>query len=109
MSTLPWCIAGDFNDMMFAHEKKGGRAHPRHLLEGFSETVNDCELMDLGFVGNEFTWEKSRGQNNWLQERLDRGLGNQLWKEMFPAAEIKVWEVSTSDHLPLVVNLNKQV
>lgn len=70
-SMLPWCIIGDFNDMMFAYEKLGGRPHPISLLEGFNEVITDCGLMDLGFTGSEFTWEKSRGTNMWIQERLD--------------------------------------
>ncbi|XP_074346657.1 uncharacterized protein LOC141685458 [Apium graveolens] len=44
-----------------------------------------------------------------MQERLDRGLANYEWKNLFPSAEIKVLDVSTSDHLPLVLNLNSQV
>ena len=38
------------------------RDHPRLLMEGFSKTVSACELIDLGFVGEEFTWERSRGK-----------------------------------------------
>ncbi|XP_074341908.1 uncharacterized protein LOC141679304 [Apium graveolens] len=72
-SNLPWCVVGDFNDMMFAHEKEGGRPHPRALLDGFTETVYECGLVDMGFLGNEFTWERSRGQLNWIHERLGRG------------------------------------
>ncbi|XP_074327603.1 uncharacterized protein LOC141665516 [Apium graveolens] len=55
-STLPWCVLGDFNDIMFAHEKSGGRSQPSRLMEGFRSAVNECELLDLGFVGSEFTW-----------------------------------------------------
>lgn len=54
-SSIPWCIIGDFNDMMFAHEKTGGQRHLKGLLKGFSETVNECGLVDLGFVGIQFT------------------------------------------------------
>lgn len=108
-SSLPWCVVGDFIDMMFAQEKIGGRPHSRVLLDGFKETINDCGLMDMGFIGNEFTRERSRGHHNWLHERLDRGLANLSWQNMFPDAQVRVCNVSTSDHLPLVVELNKQV
>lgn len=61
ISSMPWCIIGDFNDMMFGYEKQGGHAQPRSLLEGFTKAVNDSRLMDLGYTGSEFTWERSRG------------------------------------------------
>lgn len=100
---------GDFNDMMFEHEKKGGRPQPRVFLEGFRDTLSSCGLVDIGYTGCEFTWERSRGSPGWIQERLDRGLATQVWRNMFPRAEIKVLEVSTSDHLPLFLELNKLV
>lgn len=54
-SSLSWCVIGDFNDMVCTDEKRGGRPHPRSLLVGFEETINDCGLLDLGFVGDKFT------------------------------------------------------
>ncbi|XP_074327140.1 uncharacterized protein LOC141665057 [Apium graveolens] len=89
-STLPWCIFGDFNDIKFDHENSGGRPQPRWLMEGFKSAVNDCGLMDLGFNGSEFTWEKSRRTSSWMQIRLDRGLVTTEWQAMFPRAEIRV-------------------
>ncbi|XP_074336391.1 uncharacterized protein LOC141673539 [Apium graveolens] len=65
-------VMGDFNDMLFGFEKVGGRPHPRYLLEGFNNTIMECGLEDLGFNGSAFTWEKSRGTEAWIQERLDR-------------------------------------
>ncbi|KAL8108439.1 hypothetical protein AgCh_024775 [Apium graveolens] len=108
-SSLPWCIIGDFNDIMYVHEKRGGRVQDRYLLEGFKEAVNESGLQDLGYVGNEFTWERSRGSPTWIQERLDRGIDNYEWRRLFPTVTIKVLEVSTSDHLPLFLELNRQV
>ncbi|KAL8156414.1 hypothetical protein AgCh_001488 [Apium graveolens] len=108
-SNLPWCIIGDFNDMMSADEKRRGRPHPFHLIQDFVDVVNECGLRDLGYVGDKYTWEKSRGKPNWIQERLDRGLANQDWCSLFPQAEVQNLEVATSDHLPLFLNLNKQV
>lgn len=60
--------------MMFGFEKLGGRSHPRSLPEGFRKVVTDCGLVELGFSGSEFIYEKSRGTEAWVQERLDRGL-----------------------------------
>ncbi|XP_074371315.1 uncharacterized protein LOC141712322 [Apium graveolens] len=94
---------------MLADEKRGGREHPRRCLYGFTDTITDCGLVDLGFVGEKYTWERSRGIENWVQERLDRGLANQEWCNIFPAAEVRVLEIATSDHLPLYLQLNKQV
>ncbi|XP_074364697.1 uncharacterized protein LOC141705706 [Apium graveolens] len=99
----------DFNDMLFAHEKKGGRPHPRGLLKGFSDMIIGCGLIDLGFEGDKFTWEKSRGTKNWVQERLDRCLVNQGWKNLFPEVVVKVGDVSTSDHIPIFPSLNRKV
>lgn len=65
-STRPWCIIGDFNDLMHIDEKQGGQRHPRLLLDGFSEVVMECGLLDLGFTGDKYTWERSRGTEQWV-------------------------------------------
>lgn len=107
-SVLSWCVIGDFNDMMFDTEKRGGRKHPYSLL-GFTETLHDCGLRDLGYVREQFTWERGRGQHNWVQERLDKGVATQSWCDLFPLTEVQSIEVTTSYHLPLFLNLMKQV
>lgn len=108
-SMLLWCIIGDFNDLMTADEKKGGQCHPRALLNGFSDAISDCGLFDLGYTCDKFTWERFRGTDRWVVERLYRGLANKAWSELFPNAEVRVHEVSTSDHMTLCLQLNKQV
>ncbi|KAL8133796.1 hypothetical protein AgCh_009020 [Apium graveolens] len=109
-SQLPWCIIGDFNDIMYEHEKKGGRKCDNRVLEGFKEAVFDSNLIDIGFMGSEFTWEKSRGSSTWVQERLDRALATQQWCTMFPQATVQVLDkVSTSDHMPIFLEVNRQM
>lgn len=108
-SSLPWCMIGDYNDLMFDSEKKGGRKHPRALLQGFSDTVANCGLIDLGYEGERFTWERCRGTDLWIQERLDRGLATRAWLDLFPNAVVKVVDVSISGHLPLFLDLSRKV
>ncbi|XP_074374257.1 uncharacterized protein LOC141714646 [Apium graveolens] len=76
--------------MLVEGEKRGGRQQLIGLLTGFRDTITDCGLIDLGFVGEKFTWEKSRGKTDWVQERLDRAFANHSWCELFPEAELKV-------------------
>lgn len=40
-------MIGDFNDMVLRSEKIGGRVRPIAWLNGFSETIIDCDLIDL--------------------------------------------------------------
>lgn len=99
----------DFNDLMYAKKKVGGRAHPQVLLDGFCNIIEECGLYDLGYTGSTYTWERFRGTNKWVQERLDRGLVNDEWKQTFPEAELSVIDVSTSDHLPILLQLNRKI
>ncbi|XP_019197153.1 PREDICTED: uncharacterized protein LOC109191020 [Ipomoea nil] len=71
-SPLPWVVIGDFNDLLFQHEKRGTNPHPDNFLRGFSEAVDDCGLRQLPMRGYQFTWEKYSGTDHWLEERLDK-------------------------------------
>lgn len=47
MSQLPWCIIGDFNNILSADEKRGNVEHPQWLLNGFRNVVIDCNLVNI--------------------------------------------------------------
>lgn len=76
-SDLPWCVIGDFNDLLSHYEKRGNIEHPNWLLTGFRGAIEDSNLFDLGMVGYDFTWERGRGTDHWGEERLDRALATQ--------------------------------
>lgn len=76
VNQLPWVVLviGDFNDLLCAEEKKGRIPHPEWLIRGFRETVESYSLRDFPFAGHQYTWEKSRGKEGWVEEKLDRVL-----------------------------------
>ncbi|XP_074360553.1 uncharacterized protein LOC141700766 [Apium graveolens] len=93
-SSLPWCIIGDFNDLMVMDEKRGGTRRPRYLLDGFSEAVRDSGLIDFGYMGEKYTWERSRGtgrqvyvpksrrfkfENMWISKQECRTIIQECW------------------------------
>ncbi|WCJ41960.1 hypothetical protein M5689_022794 [Euphorbia peplus] len=101
--SLPWVIIGDFNDLALQSEKRGGRRHPQSLLNGFSEVIDQCFLVEIPMAGHEFTWEKSRGSMNFVEEKLDRGLASSSWHQIFPSAKILNEEAHASDHSALIL------
>ncbi|PNX87387.1 endonuclease/exonuclease/phosphatase family protein [Trifolium pratense] len=44
MSTLQWCVIGDFNDLLSQADKRGLLSHPNWLCSEFRSAVNDCDL-----------------------------------------------------------------
>lgn len=68
----PWLCLGDFNEILSADEKVGGAARPQQLMDNFREALVQCELCDIGFEGDKFTWRNhSKVLDNYICERLD--------------------------------------
>lgn len=73
--------------------------------EEFVVTMQNCDLLDLSFQGPKFTWTSKR-KTNPILERLDRGWGNPKWFTTF--SNSCLWHLPriTSDHCPLLIQLN---
>jgi len=74
--SLPWLVGGDFNVIWDEEEKFGGL--PVHIseIDDFRHCINMCNLFDIGFKGNIFTWWNGRAEDDCIFKRLDRCLGN---------------------------------
>ncbi|XP_074368309.1 uncharacterized protein LOC141708536 [Apium graveolens] len=102
---LPWCVLGDFNDLMYASDKKGRRNHSQRMMDGFRKAVDDSSLIELNLQGGDYTWEKSKGTTKWVRERLDRCFTNGSWWSKFPLCTLTVFHTSVSDHDPIKLEL----
>lgn len=58
--SIPWILIGDFNQILYGDEKKGGNPISCRRLEPFQRMVSSCELIDMGFSGPKFTWTNMR-------------------------------------------------
>ncbi|GLU06570.1 hypothetical protein SLE2022_235940 [Rubroshorea leprosula] len=79
----PWMIIGDFNDMVDQSEKFGGNEISQTRVRAYLDCMNNCNMVDLGFIGNRFTWVNMRFSNQLIRERLDRAWANPDWKLNF--------------------------
>ncbi|KAF9621696.1 hypothetical protein IFM89_026589 [Coptis chinensis] len=92
---------------MCHEERWGGRPDPKKShIDAFQEMVYNCGLIDVGYVGNIFTWCNGQEGLSRMYQRLDRVLCNPFWRTSF--AEAQVIHISTihSDHKILLVQLH---
>ncbi|KAL5544765.1 hypothetical protein UlMin_008549 [Ulmus minor] len=103
-----WLCAGDFNEILNLEEKVGGGVKSQRAINDFRKAVDDCQICDLGFVGDPFTW-----CNNWpndlIYERLDRGFGNIDWMDHFPNAKVEHLATICSDRRPLLFSFGNHL
>ena len=71
---IPWLCAGDFNEITRQKEKLGDALRNHNQMQLFREVIDECNFMDLGFVGSNFTWSKHFEDVHSIWERLDRDL-----------------------------------
>lgn len=98
----PWALIGDFNAILKAHERIGPPlARPLAIEAGFQNTIERCDLIDLGFNGDLFTW--ARGST---KKRLDHAFGNLDWRLRFENSTITHLPKFKSDHTPLLMSFD---
>ncbi|XP_059431505.1 uncharacterized protein LOC132165008 [Corylus avellana] len=108
LSTLnpaPWVCIGDFNEIVTSSEKWGGGERAQRQMFGFRQVLENCGLSDLGFRGPKYTWSNCRDNHEFTKERLDRGVANLIWRDLFPEVEVMVENTVCSDHTPLMLCL----
>ncbi|GLT57157.1 hypothetical protein SLA2020_301450 [Shorea laevis] len=106
--TIPWIIAGDFNDIINQGEKFGGNPINQLRVDAYLSCMNTCGMMDIGYVGGRYTWVNMRN-GHIIRERLDRFWCNSDCKALFPEATVYHLPRLISDHNPILLNFAPQI
>ncbi|XP_074299090.1 uncharacterized protein LOC141630115 [Silene latifolia] len=107
-SNDPWLCVGDFNEILYSTEMRGGNRAQRQM-NNFRDVVDDCGLRDIPFEGYEFTFDNGQAGIDNRQCRLDRAMGTTDWFDLFPYAKLLHLDREWSDHSPLRVVIDKRV
>ncbi|KAL6579793.1 hypothetical protein OROMI_007817 [Orobanche minor] len=100
----PWMVGGDFNIVLYPHEKKGDNPPILSEMEEFRDAILECNLMDGGYVGPPFTW-----YSNFIWQRLDQVFSSAEWVNKFPRCCVKHIPRHTSDHNSLLCTFSSDV
>jgi exonuclease III len=98
-----WLLFGDFNLISNSNEKQGGRTIDDNNANLFKDTLNNCNLIDLGYQGNPFTWSNNQEGNFHIKERLDRFCASSHWISKFPRCTNYHLLNYMSDHNPILL------
>ncbi|XP_027171591.1 uncharacterized protein LOC113771176 [Coffea eugenioides] len=101
---LPLLFHGDFNVILYAEEKRGGRPFRRAESEDFHAFIQDLDFTDVGFSGNQFTWCNNRQGRARVWKRLDRVLVDRGWLGSGVVPSVHHLARTASDHSPLLVS-----
>ena len=103
LNSLPWVCLGNYNKLMDSSEKGGGCTRPAKQMEAFCDAINTCNLRDMGYSGQDFTWSRRLGSRGWVRERLDRALVSTNWAARFSKMQLHHKPNSASDHCVLIL------
>ncbi|MBA0699030.1 hypothetical protein Goari_000703 [Gossypium aridum] len=101
---LSMVVIGDFNEIAYMSEKRGGLVRHESQMRKFRDMLSDCVISNLRYTRQWFTWEKGHTTSNNIHERLDRAIVNDEWWSLFSNYEVSHLSHFFSDHCPLLLN-----
>lgn len=95
-------LAEDFNCLL-ADEERISKIGASTLFNNWVQTNG---MIDLGFIGNEYTWRHGTNVETRKAARLNRALSCDVWRRRFSSASVQHLRHAHSDHYPLLVELD---
>ncbi|XP_019198916.1 PREDICTED: uncharacterized protein LOC109192676 [Ipomoea nil] len=89
--------------------RSGGNPHPNSLLHGFGDAIEDCGLAQMPMDGYQYTWENGKGTVDLLEERRDKVLVTNEWRNIVVGARVTNLATRKSDHSALFLGIHESL
>ncbi|XP_050211436.1 uncharacterized protein LOC126661625 [Mercurialis annua] len=81
-----------------------GNLRDQKELDMFRLALEDCDIADLGYSGDAFTWSNNRKADQNVKVRLDRFCANLMWQDSYLNWRVIHLAKHRSDHSPIILN-----
>lgn len=98
-------VGGDFNCVLNLDECGGNVRSVSPDSKLFQRWLDDSCLLDMGFSGPKFTWNRGRDVGTRISKRLDRVLFSVDARTRWPEACVRHLPALSSDHNPILLLL----
>ncbi|KAL5546351.1 hypothetical protein UlMin_006038 [Ulmus minor] len=105
---LPWRFSGFYGNPDASQRGFSWELLRRLRFAHSGAWLYDCQICDLGFVGDPFTWCNNR-PNDLIYERLDRGFRNSEWMDRFSNTKVEHLSAICSDHRLLLFSFGNHL
>ncbi|KAL8140086.1 hypothetical protein V2J09_006107 [Rumex salicifolius] len=101
----PFFARGDFNCIVDQSERQGASEFLHNDSSVFRDLINDIGLLDMGFIGKNFTWSRGVSVDSCISKRLDRVLMNCIACIEWLSASVRHLPKFASDYTPVLLRL----
>ncbi|CAA7058378.1 unnamed protein product [Microthlaspi erraticum] len=110
VSSSPWIVMGDFNQILSIDEAYSLLPTTISLLGmvNLQECLDSCQLFDISSRGCFYTWD-NKSLTNPKARKLDRAVINEVWQDTYPNSNALFDTPGSSDHSPCLVSLSNEV
>ncbi|XP_058776902.1 uncharacterized protein LOC131651247 [Vicia villosa] len=100
--TGPWCVIGDFNNVLGAQDRIGGKlVHGNEYID-LEQMMQDTQLSEMDSVGDYFTWSNKQVAGT-IYSRIDRAICNVEWFLKYNNHSLNILPPNLSDHALLYI------
>lgn len=100
-------VAGDFNLVLHANEKRGGSFTPDSSRGRLETIIQENDLVDVIPKNRRYTWSNRRFGIGNIMERLDRFMVSIAYLSSLSNGYSNILNMSVSDHYPITLTLQR--
>ncbi|KAK2370109.1 hypothetical protein QL285_083191 [Trifolium repens] len=93
----PWCLMGDFNNVLKAADRIGGKIVHESEYCDMASMMDKVGLSEMDSLGDYYTWSNKHVEGI-IYSRIDRVLGNVDWFQMHLDVTLTNMDPGVSDH-----------